>query len=521
MNDAKPQIVEKLKSANNILVAVSADPTVDQLTAAIALTLLMNKLKKNATAVFSGKIPHVIDFLKPKDTIQGTTDSLRDFIISLDKSKADKLRYKVEDDVVKIFITPYKASITEHDLKYSAGDFNIDLIIAIGVKHQQDLDVAITAHGRIFHDAVVMSINNSSGGDFGVANWENPEASSLSEQIAYLAADLGPSLLDEPIATALLTGIVAETSRFSNDKTHPKTMAISSTLLEAGANQQLVNYQLQEIIGTVVTLAAGTEIAPTKPFEPQNDTPVEEELVIDEDGSFKPKTTQDQTEPADEKSSDDANKPVEQTPPVEQLKPEPAQPQSEVTGESSVGPQNNFVLPNVAENEDGGAPVESTPTPFLDAPPIDAEADSARQAVETALAGAGSEVVSSPDASAIPQTPVLPDFSDQDVGGYQPLQSEPPTIQPITPNQPSYVNPSTTTQYTMPAVPEHEPAPLGMSPADQAFTMPMPPAGSAAVPQNSQFAPQPGPGAQPATDGSVPPPVPPPMPPPAFSGPRR
>ena len=31
--------------------------------------------------------------------------SLRDFIVALDKSKADKLRYKVEDKFVKIFIT--------------------------------------------------------------------------------------------------------------------------------------------------------------------------------------------------------------------------------------------------------------------------------------------------------------------------------------------------------------------------------------------------------------------------------
>ena len=41
--------------------------------------------------------------LQPADTLKKNTDSLRDFIISLDKSKADKLRYKVEDRVVKVF----------------------------------------------------------------------------------------------------------------------------------------------------------------------------------------------------------------------------------------------------------------------------------------------------------------------------------------------------------------------------------------------------------------------------------
>src|SRR5882757_11090822 len=116
MDDQKQAIVDKLKSANNILVTVSANPSVDQLAACIGLTILLNKLKKHATAVFSGSVPSTIEFLKPEDTLEKNTDSLRDFIIALDKAKADKLRYKVEENVVKIFITPYRTSINETDL---------------------------------------------------------------------------------------------------------------------------------------------------------------------------------------------------------------------------------------------------------------------------------------------------------------------------------------------------------------------------------------------------------------------
>src|SRR6185437_8896302 len=101
-----------------------------------------------------------IEFLKPEETIEPTPSSLRDFIIALDKSKADKLRYKVEDKVVRIFITPYKTSITQDDLEFSQGDFNIDVVVALGAHEQQELDSAITAHGRILHDAAVISINN-------------------------------------------------------------------------------------------------------------------------------------------------------------------------------------------------------------------------------------------------------------------------------------------------------------------------------------------------------------------------
>src|ERR1700691_5704498 len=159
MDSTKSQLADKLKSANNILVTVSRNPSVDQLAACLGLTILLNKLNKHAAAIFSGQVPSTIEFLQPEETLEKNTDSLRDFIISLDKSKADKLRYKVEDNVVRIFITPYKTSISQADLEFSEGDLNVDLVIALGVRQQEDLDEAITAHGRILHDATVASIN--------------------------------------------------------------------------------------------------------------------------------------------------------------------------------------------------------------------------------------------------------------------------------------------------------------------------------------------------------------------------
>lgn len=246
MDDAKAQLADKLKTAANILVTVSRDPSVDQLSALLGMALLLNKQNKHAAAVFSGRTPSTIEFLKPDETFEKNTDSLRDFIIALDKNKADKLRYKVEDNVVRIFITPYKTSISQDDFEFSQGDFNVDLVVAIGVKQQEDLDEAIIANGRILHDATVASINASNEGGLGTINWHNSSASSLSEMVTDLIQTVGATLLDEQIATALLTGIVSETDRFRNDKTSPQTMSMSAALMSAGANQQLVADKLEE-----------------------------------------------------------------------------------------------------------------------------------------------------------------------------------------------------------------------------------------------------------------------------------
>jgi nanoRNase/pAp phosphatase (c-di-AMP/oligoRNAs hydrolase) len=245
-SSAKTELLEKIKASNTALITVSRDPSIDQLAACIGLSLILSKLKKHATAVFSGEIPSTIEFLKPEETLEKTPDSLRDFIISLDRNKADKLRYKVEDKLVKIFITPYRTSLNEDDLEFSQGDYNIDLVITLGVTNSEDLDQAIASGSNILHDATIVSINNKNTSALGSINWSVPQASSLCELVTELSSSLGEKILDEQIATALLTGIVAETARFSNDKTTSLTMSISSELMAAGANQQLVATQLNE-----------------------------------------------------------------------------------------------------------------------------------------------------------------------------------------------------------------------------------------------------------------------------------
>ena len=140
----------------------------------------------------------------------------------------------------------YKTSINEKDLEFSQGDFNVDAIVALGVHNQSELDQAITSHGRILHDATIITLNTKAGGELGSINWLDPAASSLSELAVQLIDSLDKKLIDTQIATALLTGIVAETDRFSNSKTSPQTMSISAELMADGANQQLVATKLEE-----------------------------------------------------------------------------------------------------------------------------------------------------------------------------------------------------------------------------------------------------------------------------------
>ncbi|MBR2767007.1 hypothetical protein IKF20_01155 [Candidatus Saccharibacteria bacterium] len=236
------EVARKISEAHNVLVALSSDPSVDEMAAAIGLSLYLDKLGKRATAIYSGATPNALEFLKPEETFEDSVDTLQDFVIALNKEKADHLRYKLDGEFVKIYITPYKSKIVEEDLEFSYGDYNVDLVLALDVANGVDLDAALREHGRIMHDAVIINITTGNPGKLGEIEWSDKSASSVSEMIARLLYSANSKVeIGKEEATAFLTGIVAATNRFSNAGTTPETMKMASRLMESGANQQLVS----------------------------------------------------------------------------------------------------------------------------------------------------------------------------------------------------------------------------------------------------------------------------------------
>ena len=246
LGNVPKKIAEKIKSSNNILVALSRDPNVDEISAAIGLTMILNKLGKHVTAIYSGETPNTLEFLKPEQTFEKNTNSLQDFIIALHKDKADHLRYKIEGDYVKVYITPYKTTISQTDFEFSQGDFNVDLVISINVENAESLDGALSEYGRIMHDATAVNITTNQAGRFAELEWSDPSESSVCEMIVILSGYLDQTEFDQPTATALLTGIVSATDRFSNARTTSETMQVSSRLMQAGADQQLISSNIMQ-----------------------------------------------------------------------------------------------------------------------------------------------------------------------------------------------------------------------------------------------------------------------------------
>lgn len=292
------KIVDKIKGSENILVALSREPSVDEIAAAIGLTMFLDSIQKHTTAVYSGRIPDSLTFLQPSETFETNTDSLQDFIISLDKNKADHLRYKLEGDFVKIFITPYKSTLSEDDLTFSHGDYNVDFVIALNVSAAGKLDQALHEHSRIMRDASIVNLTAGDPGHFGEIEWSSPTASSLCEMITdliFALQDSDEKPLEHDVATTLLAGIVAATDRFSNNRTNPDALGVASKLMSMGADQQLItsNINGNDIIHNDDNYSYGPQNSPSTAEDNRNNLTIdhEEELAATASGTPLPNPT--------------------------------------------------------------------------------------------------------------------------------------------------------------------------------------------------------------------------------------
>lgn len=291
------KVAEKIQRGANILIALSKDPNLDEMSAAIALAIVLDQQKKHVTAIYSGKTPNALEFLKPEETFEKDTSSLQDFIIALNKSKADHLTYKLDGDYVKIYITPYKGQVKKEDLEYSYGDYNVDLVIVFNVNAGTEIDSALSEYGRIMHDASAINITSGLPGRFADLEWSDPEKSSVCEMVYDLLKELEITELSQEVATALLTGILSATERFSNNRTKPTTMAVASKLMEAGADQQLISANI---------LKPETPAVPESIATPDTPTPSETSISSDVPNTSEAPTSSDIPAASETPASSDA-----------------------------------------------------------------------------------------------------------------------------------------------------------------------------------------------------------------------
>ncbi|MFC1640657.1 bifunctional oligoribonuclease/PAP phosphatase NrnA [Patescibacteria group bacterium] len=239
------QATRAIKEASEILIITSGDLKGDSTSSVLALYSALDKIGRKVSVVNIGKIPSNLQFLPSIEKVTRTLPNVNDFIISLDLSKAlvDQLSYKVEGSKLNVMITPKgDGAFSKEDLSTNTGQPKYDLIITVGTSDLEHLGKLHEDNVELFFNTPILNIDhNPSNESYGKINIVDINASSTSQIVYDIIAELektNSDVIDEGVATALLTGIIAETESFQTHSTTPEVFKISSELYEKGANQQ-------------------------------------------------------------------------------------------------------------------------------------------------------------------------------------------------------------------------------------------------------------------------------------------
>lgn len=236
------QIYELLKQSSAVLIALPSTPSTDAIASGLALLSVMEKLGKRGRVVSSGfQLPQNHTFLPKSQEIFDDLSAVRQFIISVDVSKTsvEELSYAIEGDTLQIHLSPKDGFFKPEDVKTSAGDYAFDCIIVLDAQDLEQLGRIYERNADFFYHTPIVNIDHSPANDqFGQVNAVTVTATSTSEIVFELIKDWGEHILDEFIATNLLTGMISKTRSFKSGSVTPRSLAIASHLISQGARRE-------------------------------------------------------------------------------------------------------------------------------------------------------------------------------------------------------------------------------------------------------------------------------------------
>ncbi|MDO8570427.1 MAG: hypothetical protein Q7R97_02480 [Candidatus Daviesbacteria bacterium] len=250
-NQELSQIQQPLQTAQNILIVLPAEISIDKLASGLSLFLSLKTAGKNVSIVTEGiirvghsdlfgvgQVGSQITSLKGGNltiTLGGvvSSDGKVPALQNLDwaptgsEKKDLKLTFHVMpgQKFEPTFITP----------NFEGGGY--DLIFAIGSGNLNVLGGVYTSNSQIFSSSQIINIDNQeNNGKFGTINIVDGTASSLSEMIGQVILGLNIPY-DADTATNILNGIFDATKSLSGDKVGAETYETVANALKVGGKK--------------------------------------------------------------------------------------------------------------------------------------------------------------------------------------------------------------------------------------------------------------------------------------------
>jgi len=242
----KQQIIHSIKKSENILIAFkdikygNGYPAgADAIASALALQKIITKNNKTADIASSNfSLPKNLAFLPSADKIKNSIVSSKESSISINikNSGLKNFSYKIDGDLLNIFLSPKFGNLSLNNLKVDNGSLRYDLIIVLDTPDIAQLGDLYINNKTLFDNVPIINIDHQPQNDgFGEINMIDIKSSSVAEIIWNV---LGNSKnMDEEIINCLLAGIISKTKNFRRANTGTKTLEAAGKMIELGANR--------------------------------------------------------------------------------------------------------------------------------------------------------------------------------------------------------------------------------------------------------------------------------------------
>lgn len=251
------QFLQTIERAARPILVLPETANADDFATAFGVATLLHKLQKPVEIVSSGgRIPKSIAFLAPEIPVRGDLPNIRKMTITVEADKAhiDELSYEVIDGKLHIHLLPKTGSWTKEDVSVKTDAYRYDLIIAIGGADLESFGALTKNYSDFFFGTPIINIDHHPKNEqFGAINIVDIHATSCAEVCHDLFLLIDPGLIDEQVATYLLTGMIHKTKSFRSANVTPKTLKTASELISRGAHRDEIIQKLYKT-RTVETL---------------------------------------------------------------------------------------------------------------------------------------------------------------------------------------------------------------------------------------------------------------------------
>ena len=242
------QAIELIMRAKRILIVSKDHAAIDALASVGACLAFLTKLGKAADAVIPGHDANRVPaFLPVSIPVQPAVGAMRAFELSLDVSNTplSELLYDVKDGKLEITVTPKSGEWSPKDVTFKHGQDRYDLVIALDCPDLASLGPLFKEHADFFYRTTVVNIDRDATNEhWGQVNLVDLNAVSTTEILFGMFDRWNKNLIDEPIATGLLAGMIAKTQSFRTPNVTPKTLDTASKLIAMGAKREEIVHGL-------------------------------------------------------------------------------------------------------------------------------------------------------------------------------------------------------------------------------------------------------------------------------------